>query len=65
MDFELAMPETIAEAIAQTSVAVDYRPVERDGSGALPSSPNWCECIRIRWQCIKSLDVLPGELFRA
>jgi hypothetical protein len=33
MDFELATPETIAEAIAQNiSRAVDYRPVERDGA---------------------------------
>jgi hypothetical protein len=33
MDFELATPETIAEAIAQNiNRAVDYRPVERDGA---------------------------------
>jgi hypothetical protein len=33
MDFELATPETIAEAIAQNiSHAVDYRTVERDGA---------------------------------
>jgi hypothetical protein len=33
MDFELAMPETIAEAIAQEiGREVDYRPVERDGA---------------------------------
>jgi hypothetical protein len=33
MDFELAIPETIAETIAQNiSRPVDYRPVERDGA---------------------------------
>jgi hypothetical protein len=33
MDFELATPEMIAEAIAQEIVQeVDYRPVERDGA---------------------------------
>jgi predicted glycosyltransferase len=33
MDFELATPEMIAEAIAQEIVReVDYRPVERDGA---------------------------------
>jgi hypothetical protein len=33
MDFELATPEMIAEAIAQEILReVDYRPVERDGA---------------------------------
>jgi UDP:flavonoid glycosyltransferase YjiC (YdhE family) len=33
MDFEVATPETIAEAIAQEiGRDVDYRPVERDGA---------------------------------
>ena len=33
MDFELATPETIAEAIAQNiSRTVEYNPVERDGA---------------------------------
>ena len=33
MDFELATPETIAEAIAANiGRDVDYRPVERDGA---------------------------------
>jgi UDP:flavonoid glycosyltransferase YjiC (YdhE family) len=33
MDFELATPETIAEALAQEIAReVDYRPVERDGA---------------------------------
>jgi hypothetical protein len=33
MDFEVATPETIAEAIAEEiGREVDYRPVERDGA---------------------------------
>jgi len=33
MDFEVATPETIAEAIAEEiGRSVDYRPVERDGA---------------------------------
>jgi hypothetical protein len=33
MDFELATPETIAEAIAEEiGHEVDYQPVERDGA---------------------------------
>jgi hypothetical protein len=38
MDFEVATPETIAEAIAEEiGQPVDYRPVERDGASRAAS----------------------------